>query len=82
MCGVAELWGILATEDAPALADGASTGAVPERPGTGHRGEVVTMRYILASVSVSVLIAGAVIIAEKKIGDIIGKIVDRIFREE
>ena len=40
------------------------------------------MRYILASVSVAVLIAGAVVIAGKNIGDIIGKIVDKIFREE
>ena len=40
------------------------------------------MRCILASVSVAVLIVGAVIIAGKNIGEIIGKIVDKIFREE
>ena len=40
------------------------------------------MRYILTSVAVAVLIVGAVIIAGKNIGEIIGKIVDKIFREE
>lgn len=40
------------------------------------------MRYILAAASVSVLIAGAVVIAWKNIGDIIGRIVEKIFREE
>ena len=40
------------------------------------------MKYILTAVAVSVLIVGAVFIAGKNIGHIIGKIVDRIFREE
>ena len=40
------------------------------------------MKYIIVAASVSALIAGAVFIAGKNIGDIIGKIVDKIFREE
>ena len=45
-----------------------------------HEGD--DMKYILTAVAVSVLIVGAVFIAGKNIGHIIGKIVDRIFREE